>query len=214
MEGKTAQAVAAFKKVSPDSAHYVRALVQMGAAQEDLGKKREAAKTYEKALNYDPKNLSAARNLEQLKSAGITEGIVQIPNPAKEELMRNGLLALESGNFKKALETFRLSRGLLLGDPRPLFYSALALERQKDLKGAIALYERTIESFPDYAPARINQILDLLAIGDRDGAIRNCRKALDALPENELLRSLSSLMARLGPVNPETVISSEGTKLP
>ncbi len=214
MEGKNSRAVAAFKKVPSDSAQYVRALVQLGATLEDLGKKKEASNAFQQALEIDPKNLSASRNLEQLRSARMTEGMIQAPNPAKEELIRNGLLAMEAGNLKKALEVFRLSRGLFVNDPRPLFYSALTLERQGNLKAAIALYQRTIESFPDYAPARINHILDLLSIGDREGATRSCRKAMDAIPEDRRLRSLGALLPRTSRIARESKLDSEGTKGP
>jgi tetratricopeptide (TPR) repeat protein len=209
-EGKNSQAVAMLKKVPPDSANYIRALVQMGAALEDSGKKKEAADAYQRALSIDPTNPTASRNLDQLRSAETTEVGAQAPNPAKEELIRNGVIALQYGNFKKALEVFRLSRGLFPGDPRPLFYSGLTLESQGDLRGAISLYERTMESFPDYVPARINQILDLLMVGDQEGAARNCRKAIEIFPDDRQLRSLISLLARLGAEsNDATLISKE-----
>ncbi|MBI5249983.1 MAG: tetratricopeptide repeat protein [Desulfomonile tiedjei] len=214
MEGKNAQAVAAFRKVHSDSPHYVRALVQMGATLEDLGKRREASNVYQQALTIDPKNASAARNLEQLRSAIMTESLTQTPNPAKEELIRSGFRALEAGDFKRALEVFRLSRGLFLNDPRPLFYSALTLERQGNFKGAIALYERTIESFPDYVPARINHVLNLLGTGDREGATKSCRKGVEIVPEDRRLRSLGDLLTRLGPQVGQATAISKGIKGP
>jgi tetratricopeptide (TPR) repeat protein len=214
MEGKNAQAVEAFGKVPVDSPEYVRALVQKGAALEDMGKKREASNTYERALRIDPRNASAARNLEQLYSAGMMEGAVQAPNPAKEELVRNGLRALASGDFGKALEVFRLSRGLLPGDPRPLFYSALTMERQGNLNAAISLYERTTESFPDHIPARINHILAFLAVGDRERAMRHCRKALENSPENRRLRSLSDLLSRVEALTTDATLNVKGSEGP
>lgn len=214
MEGKNAQAVEAFGKVPADSPEYVRALVQKGAALEDMGKKREASNTYERALKMDPLNSSAAHNLAQLNSVGMTEGAVQAPNPAKEDLVRNGLRALDAGDFKKALEVFRLLRGLLPGDPRPLFYSALTMERQGNLNGAISLYGRTVESFPDYVPARINHILAFLAAGDREGAVSHCRIALENSPDNRRLRSLAGLLSRIGSSTTDTALNAKGNKGP
>jgi tetratricopeptide (TPR) repeat protein len=214
MEGKNAQAVEAFGKVPADSPEYVRALVQKGAALEDMGKKREASNTYERALKIDPKNPSAARNLDQLNSVGTTESAIQAPNPAKEDLLRSGLRALEAGDFKKALEVFRLSRGLLPNDPRPLFYSALTMEFQGNLRGAISLYERTIESFPDHIPARINHVLAFLATGDREAAMKHCRKALDNSPENRRLRSLADLLSRVAVSTADTALNGKGSKGP
>ena len=54
MEGKNAQAVEAFGKVPADSPEYVRALVQKGAALEDMGKKREASNAYERGSENRP----------------------------------------------------------------------------------------------------------------------------------------------------------------
>jgi tetratricopeptide (TPR) repeat protein len=214
MEGKNAQAVEAFGKVPVDAPEYVRALVQKGAALEDMGKKREASNTYERALRIDPRNSSAARNLGQLNSVGMTEGAIQAPNPAKEDLVRNGLRALEARDFRKALEVFRLLRGLLPSDPRPLFYSALTMERQGNLNGAISLYGRTVESFPDYVPARIHHILAFLAAGDREAAVSHCRKALENSPENRRLRSLADLLSRIGASTADTALNVKGNRGP
>lgn len=214
MEGKNAQAVVAFKKVPADCPCIVRALVQLGATLEDLGKKKEALDAYQQALRIDPMNASAARNLDQLRSAGMADGLIQTPNPAREELIGKGLRSLEAGDFKRALEIFKLSRGLFPGDPRPLFYSALTHERQGNVKGAIALYERAIESFPDYIPARINHVLELLTTGDREGALKSCRKALEVNPENKRLGSLSNLLNRPGASAQEAKLNSQGTKGP
>lgn len=198
IEGKNAQALEAFRKVLADSPGYVRALVQMGAVLEDQGKWKEAAQAYRRALEVDPRDGSAIRNLAQLGSSRSMDTPIQAPNPSKEDLLRRGLQALESKDFDKASEIFRLSRGLFPNDPRPLFYSAFTLESRGKISAAIALYKRSVESFPDYIPARINLIVALISAGDRAKAGGQAQKALDIMPDNPRARYLAHLLGKAG----------------
>lgn len=213
-EGKNAQAVEAFKRVLADSPTHVRALVQMGAALEDQRKWREAVQAYRRALEIDPRDGSAIRNLAQLASSRSMDTPIQAPNPSKEDLLRNGLRALESKDFDKAWEIFRLSRGLFPNDPRPLFYSAITLEQQGKVAPAIALYERNVESFPDYIPARINLIVALIHVGDREKAGGQAQKALDIIPDNPRVRYLARLLGKAGPLERKAALSRRGTDVP
>ncbi len=212
--GKHAQAVEAFKKVLADSPTHVRALVQMGAALEDQGKWKEAAQAYRRALEIDPRDGSAIRNLAQLASSRSMDTPIQAPNPSKEDLLRNGLQALESKDFDKASKIFRLSRGLFPTDPRSLFYSAITLEQQGKVAAAIALYERGVESFPDYIPARINLIVALISAGDREKAGGQAQKALDIMPDNPRVRYLARLLGKAGPVEKKADLSRRGADAP
>jgi protein O-GlcNAc transferase len=214
IEGKNAQAVEAFKRVLADSPTHVRAMVQMGAALEDQGKWREAAQAYRRALEIDPRDGSAIRNLAQLASSRSMDTPIQAPNPSKEDLLRNGLRALESKDFDKASEIFRLSRGLFPTDPRPLFYASVTLEQQGKVATAIALYERTVETFPDYIPARINLIVALVSAGDREKAGGQAQKALDIMPDNPRVRYLARLLGKPGPPENEATLSHRGPDVP
>ena len=214
IEGKNAQAVEAFKRVLADSPTHVRALVQMGAALEDQGKWKEAAQAYRRALEIDPRDGSAIRNLAQLASSRSMDTPIQAPNPSKEDLLRNGLRALESKDFDKASKIFRLSRGLFPNDPRPLFYSAITLEQQGKLSAAIALYETGVASFPDYIPARINLIVALISVGDREKAGVQAQKAFDIIPDNPRVRYLARLLGKAGPPDKKAALSSRGTDVP
>jgi tetratricopeptide (TPR) repeat protein len=214
IEGKNAQAIEAFKRVLADSPTHVRAFVQMGAALEDQGKWKEAVQAYRRALEIDPRDGSAIRNLAQLVSSRSMDTPIQAPNPSKEDLLRNGLRALESKDFDKASQTFRLSRGLFPADPRPLFYSAFTLEQQGKLSAAIALYERSVESFPDYIPARINLIVALISAGDREKAGAQAQKALDIMPDNPRVRYLARLLGKASPLESKAALSNRGTDVP
>ncbi len=213
IEGKQAQAVEAFKKVLAVSPTHVRALVQMGAALEDQGKWKESAQAYRRALEVDPRDGSAIRNLAQLVSSRSMGTPIQAPNPSKEELLRNGLQALEAKDFHKAAEIFRLSRGLFPSDPRPLFYAAISLEEHGKIPPAIALYEKCVESFPDYIPARVNLIVALISAGDRERAGGQAQKAIEVMPDNPRVRYLARLLGKAQPSEKQPALSRTGTAL-
>ncbi len=211
IEGKYAQAIEVFKKVLADSPTHVRALVQMGAALEDQGKWRSAAQAYRRALEVDPRDGSAIRNLAHLVSSRTVDTPIQASNPSKEELLRGGLQALEAKDFDKASEIFKLSRGLFPNDPRPLLYAAIALEQQGKIADAIALYGKSVESFPDYIPARINLIVALISAGDRERAGVQAQKALEVMPDNPRARYLAQLLGKAQPSEKKAALSPRGT---
>jgi tetratricopeptide (TPR) repeat protein len=210
IEGKQAQAVEAFKKVLAASPTNVRALIQMGAALEDLGKWKEAAQAYRRALEIDSRDGSAIRDLAHLVSSRSMGTPIQGPNPAKEEPLRNGLLALEAKDFDKASRIFRLSRGLFPNDPRPLFYAAVTREEQGRISAAIGLYLRSVESFPDYIPARINLVVALISAGDRVKAGEQAQKALEVVPDNPRARYLARLLGKVRPSDKKPALSRTG----
>lgn len=210
-DGKPAQAIEAFKKVLAASPKNIRALVQMGAALEDQGKWKEAAQAYRRALEIDSRDGSAIRNLAHLVSSRSVDIPIQSPNPSKEELLRNGLQSLEAKDFDKASEVFRLSQGLFPNDPRPVFYAAVVLEEQGKIPAAIALYERCVESFPDYIPARINLIVVLVSAGDRERAGVQARRTLDLVPDHPRVRYLARLLGKTQPSEKQPALSRTGT---
>jgi tetratricopeptide (TPR) repeat protein len=193
-EGKNDRALAALKRCTIQWPQHAKAYVHMGGILEDQGKWKDAANAYRSALEMDPGNASAMRNLEQLISLRTVEGPLPAQNPYKGELLKSGLQALEGKDYTKALEVFRLLRGLFPDDPRPLFYSAQALEGQGKASHAIALYERIVELFPDYGAARVNLIIALMSKGDKEAAARNVQKALPVMQENRRLNYLAGLL--------------------
>jgi tetratricopeptide (TPR) repeat protein len=194
--GKNALASEALKKCIVQWPQHVRAYVHLGGILEDQGKWKDAANAYRSALEIDPGDTSAIRNLEQLISARTVDGPLPAQNPFREDLMRTGLHELEGRNYLKALEIFRLLRGFFPDDPRPLFYSAEALERQGQASHAIVLYERIVQLFPDFGPARVNLIVALLSKGDRNTAARQVQEALSVMPENRRLNYLAGLLGQ------------------
>jgi tetratricopeptide (TPR) repeat protein len=210
IEGKHAQAVEAFKKALAVSSTNVRALVQMGATLEDLGKWKGAAQAYRRALEIDSRDGSAIRNLAHLVSSRSVDTPIQAPNPSREELVRRGLQALEAKDFEKASEIFKLSRGLFPNDPRPLFYAAITLEEQGKGPAAIGLYQKNVESFPDYIPARINLIVALISAGHREKAGDQIQKALEVIPDNPRLRYLAHLLGKAQHSDKKAALSRVG----
>ncbi|MEW6348787.1 MAG: tetratricopeptide repeat protein [Thermodesulfobacteriota bacterium] len=199
IEGKPRKAVEALRKVRPGSADYLRAQVQIGACLEDLGNPKEAEKTYLGVLAVDPYYGSAKRNLEHLTLVKTLKTPVSGAHPARESILHTGLRALEAKDYARALEIFRMSRGLVPKDPRPLFYSALTMERQGFFTEARALYESVLRNDHTFVPARVNLVVLLLERGDPEGA----RKALDfkdsSLDRDPRLNYLARILAEKAP---------------
>ncbi len=199
IDGKHRKASEAFRKVRPGSADYLRAQVQLGACLEDLGNFKEAEKTYLAVLAVDPNNRSAKRNLEHLSLAKTLKTPVNGPHPAKESILDAGLRALEAKDYQRALQSFRMFRGLFPTDPRPLLYSALTMERRGFPAEAQAIYESILRMDRSYVPARVNLVVLLLEKGDPAGA----RKALDSNKPNceqdPRLKYLSRILAAKTP---------------
>ena len=104
-------------------------------------------------------------------------------NPAGEDLLHRGLLALQRGDFSRAQEVFRLSYGLLADDPRPLFFWALTLDEQGKSEEAGAMYRKTVDAFRSkFRPGYILSLL-FFAAGQTVEAHREAQKALAAFPE-------------------------------
>ncbi|MBI4964243.1 MAG: tetratricopeptide repeat protein [Desulfomonile tiedjei] len=190
IEGKNQRAVEAFDRVLSVYPDHVAALVQKGAALEDQGKWKEAAKTYRQALEFDPENLAANRNLQQLLSSKMMDTPLGGATPAKEDLINSGLEALEARDFHRALEIFGLSSGLFPEDPRTLFYQAYTFEKQGKLQEALEIYAKTAETFPDHAAARIHRVICLLALGDRKLAQKEAQRARELLKDSLEVRAL------------------------
>jgi superkiller protein 3 len=201
-EGHNGRASDALKKCVALAPNDARAYVHLGATLEDQGKWKEAATAYHRALELDPKDASATRSLEQLISSRTVDHQLPTRNRFREETLHRGFQALEAKEYSKAVEIFRLLRGLFPDDPRPLLYSAEAFELQGNVSQAISLYENAIETFPGYAPARVNLIILLISKGEREAAARHLQKALSIMPDNRRLKYLAGLLGGSGRDNP------------
>jgi protein O-GlcNAc transferase len=196
LEGKSRQAVEAFDRAIAAEPGHAQALTQKGAALEDQRKWKQAVEAYRQALAVDPSNHFARRNLEQLLAWRLVANPPAGVNPAKEDLIDSGLRALQRGDLGRAQEVFRLAHGLSSDDPRPMFFWALTLEEEGKHREAGVLYRNVVDSFPDYAPARINMVICLLSCGESREAEQETRRAMAAFPETHELRALQSLLQR------------------
>lgn len=191
IEQKNRSAVEAFRKVLAASSNHVRALVQMGAAFEDLGKWKEAENCYRRAIQIDPRNKSARRNLNHLTASVSMNVPVNGRAPSQQALTERGLRALEQRDFETALRFFRLLRGLFPDDPHYMLYSAVTHERSGQRARAVAMYRRMAELFPNFPPPRVNLVVALLESGDPKSAAREVRLALEAIPDDPRIRYLA-----------------------
>lgn len=190
-EGKTEQALTAFRIVLKRNPNHKGALVQMGACLEDLGKGDEAEKVYLDLLRIDPKYISAKRNLAQMHSRNEVFRPVSRRRTLKKIMLQRGLQALNQKNYQNARTIFRMAQGMWPKDPYPPLYSAIALERSGQSKQATEAYRRLCDQFPKFVPARVNLILLLLEVGDRTSAEREVLAGLEALPGNKQFNYLA-----------------------
>ena len=195
VDQKPREALEAFRQALAAAPGNLETLVQMGATLEDLGKTQEAAACYRRVLHVDPNHASARRNLQQLEASRVINEASKLPNPAGERFLMLGLQAMGAHDFDRALHLFRLSRGMLDHDPRPLFFSAIVAERSGVTRRAIDLYEQTVVAFPDFAPGWKNLVIALLRSGDRQGAIGRLKEARKAVPDDRGIRWLFDLTA-------------------
>jgi Flp pilus assembly protein TadD len=189
VEGKSRKALEALQSVPPQSPDYVRAQVQLGATLEDLGNYKEAEKTYLGVLAVDPRNGAARRNLENLNVAKAVKTPLSGPNPGKDSILDAGLRALEANDCDRAIQMFRMFRGLFPNDTRPVFYSGLAMERRGFASEAQAIYESVLRMDSSHMPARVNLVILLMERGDRQRArkVLNSAAAVDKDPRARYL---------------------------
>lgn len=195
VEGKPQEALEAFQQELVATPGQAETLVQMGATLEDLGKLQAAADCYRQALRRDPGHAAARRNLEQLEALRALNEAPKSPHPAREELLQRGLQAMENHDLDRAQDLFRLSRGILDQDPRPLFFTAIAAERRGLTRKAIDLYEQTVTAFPGFAPGWTNLVIALLLSGNRQDAVTRVLEARKAVPDDRGIRWLLDLTA-------------------
>lgn len=194
IEQKNRLAIEAFRNVLAASPNHAGALVQMGAALEDLGKWKEAENCYRRAIEIDPRNSSAKRNLNHLIATRGMNERANGPAPSQQALTERGLRALERRDFEKALRSFRLLRGLFPDNPHFVLYSAVAHERSGQREKAVAVYRGMAELYPNFSPTRVNLVVALLEAGDRKSAAREVRSALEAIPDDPRIRYLVRLL--------------------
>jgi protein O-GlcNAc transferase len=194
MEQKNRQALDAFTKALAVSPAHATALVHMGATLEDLGKWKDAEQAYRRALEADPDNVSAKRNLEQLEAFRNMNLPVKGPTALEKVLTTKGLQALEQGEFDEALRCFQLLQGFFPDDPRPVLSAAATWEQSGNSSEAEVLYRRMSKAFPNYAPARVNLVILLIKAGQREKAVNEARAALETLPDDERIRFLARML--------------------
>jgi len=193
-ERRDTEAIDAFRKVLAASPNHVESLVHMGASFEDLGDPKAAERAYRAALEREPDNAAARRNLGQLLASRDIHAVSTGPKASEELLINKGLSDLERNEFEAALAAFRLLRGFNPDDPRPLFYTALVWERRGEPDRARAAYQQAVQAFPGYAPVRVNFVVFLVESGDRKAASREAHAAVEAIPGDPRVRYLARML--------------------
>ncbi len=166
----------------------------------------ELGKTYYAQRAYEPA-ISALGEVQQSTSmSGLMSGAV-----AREANFYLGLAAYARGDFAKSASAFGFVAARL---PLAEVYNNLgvvAARRGHNPKTAADYFERAIQNDPSDADYHFNLGVTLMQAGDRAGAARELRAALDHRPNDPEARTfLDSLAPPAGGIVP----SSEASKAP
>ena len=165
-----------------------------------------AVGAYRSALQLDTNNLPAAQGLAAgLERLGDLDGARQalerasrLPVSADDPAQRAeaatihrslGRLASLDGRDGDAIASYQASLALEPAQPGVLLRVANALARQRRFADAIVHYDRLVQLAPQWAPAVWERRgMAHVNLGQRDAAIADLQRAVDAAPDNLRLR--------------------------
>lgn len=150
-----------------------RDLEKEGAKQAESGDLDEAARSFQKAADLDPRLTSARHNLGVIEARrGYLDQAmlhfrraIELKPDFVDAFANLGLAFLEKGQFDESIAHFR--RALQLGPNSPETHNNLGvalLERQQP-DAALASFEQALKVRPEYAEAHVNYARALLATG-------------------------------------------------
>ncbi len=205
--GATKAAISILKKELTKNPNNVRALVQLGAAYQDLRKWADAGTCYGKALIIDPKDQAAQRNFEHLVALREMAKQPKPIKPLKEILLAEAIKRAKAKDYNGSRQTLLLVRSLFPRDRSWLFYEAVIAEEKGDPITAVNLYERLLEHSPAFTPARVNLILCLHKMGKKDKAHLELDEALEVVPYDTKIRALADTMKAIEIFEEKLVVS-------
>jgi tetratricopeptide (TPR) repeat protein len=151
-------------ELAPD---FPRAHLALGKALLEEGKAADAVAALQNAVKLDPESGEANYQLglalvragrKEEAAAQLTKGreLVAAGDRAQNALLdvAEGRAALERGDFEEAASKFRRASQLRPGSAEPQRLLGAALERQGDITGAAAAYEKVLALSPHDASAR------------------------------------------------------------
>lgn len=121
--------------------------------------------------------------------------------PQAEGLIENGTQLLSSGHYNEALDAFNHFKQIAPRDPRPYFYSAMALEQTKRLSAAAQELEEAVRLAPDRPEYHVFQANVLTRLKQRVHALealaRLEKEGLSSQLEPSWLKMLVDVYYRL-----------------
>jgi len=112
------------------------------------------------------------------------------PAPASSSKVKEGMDAIQGGDFAKAKSVLEEATKENPKDPQAAYYLGVAVEGLGDGKGAAEHYKKALELDPKLTEASINLSGVLLDANDVDGALSTVNAGLKSAPKNpSLLRN-------------------------
>jgi tetratricopeptide (TPR) repeat protein len=118
---------------------------------------------------------------------------------ASSDTVRQGMSALEAGDYEKARDILAQARAEQPTDPQAAFYHGVALEGLDDVAGATAAYRDALELDPKLTEASQNLSAILVDQGDARGALEAADAGLTHRPDDPgLLANRALALEALG----------------
>ncbi|MBK1877680.1 tetratricopeptide repeat protein [Pelagicoccus mobilis] len=206
-QGKTEQALETVKRSISQTPNSELLQLQLGFLLQESGNKEAAITAYRKAIDIDPQNRKAIKNLgnllvEQRQPEGLDwlDKYIRIKGDDTEVRISLGNLYAKAGNFSKAIDylepAYRLApQNTDLQRALAIAYLRLAVDlaNKGNIERAIARLESSVETDNDFTDARFNLALLYLNTGQAPKAESHARTLLAATPKD---LELTILLAR------------------
>lgn len=171
-------AIELLNALAPRFHQYAQFHYDLGLAEYNLGKDRQATQEFEETLRVDP-NLDQAKFLlaackgrtGDLK--GAADGLRPLAKAHPKELVYWVALAevlQKMGELPEALRCARHALALEPGDPGAMFRTAVILLQAEDYAAARPLLERVVKLAPDNPQAHVGLVTAYSHLGEREAA--------------------------------------------
>ncbi len=207
---KAMEQAKAARKVAPDNPEVALAVGRLAYQTKDYA---YAFSLLQEAARKQPDDVALMRDMGR---AAYAVGRLNEAETALQQTLREDGLSSEAADIRTILELMALANNpanakvaeprinqILKGDPNhvpALMVAGTAAEAKPDAAAAMAIYDRVLEQFPDFTPAKRRQaILYAANAGDNKKALDFALKARVAYPDDaELAKALGMILYRQG----------------
>ena len=190
-QGKSDEALAAFKKAISIEPNCADALNNMGILIQEQGKLEEAIEAYKKALAIKPDFAKAYYNMGSALHEGgkldlavdAYRKFLSIEPDFADAYNNMGSALQEQGKLEEAIEVYRKAISINPNFADVYYNIGGALHEQGKLDKAIEFYKKAISIKPDFAELYVNMGVTLQEQGKLQKAIKAYNKALSIKPD-------------------------------